>query len=282
MAVTLVLSLGGYFLWTYHHQKQLTDGRYQILNIVQTGPEKEALTTAYLAELLNLSIDKPVSLYAFDCKKGEKQLALSPLIAKGNIKKHFDHSIYIDYTVRKTIARLADYKNIGIDKEGYLFPIAPFFSPKEIPEIYLGLPSFGASEDSFGRKGGGWLIPVQNRFFTLAMEVLTFLEEAPWREGFRVKRIDVSNAFAPSLGQREIVLTTEEEIFFKEGIVCVFPKLLRLAPKDYPQQLKSFCALRRNMEADYKKQLASVTQSTRFTPRIVDLRIPHLAFVDNR
>jgi len=248
---------------------------------VQTGPEKEALNTAYLAELLGLSADHPTSLYAFDCKRAEKRLLLSPMISQAEVKRLPQNAIYIDYEVRKPIARLADYKNIAIDRAGYLFPISPFFAPKEIPEIYLGLPDFGAPEDAYGRKGGEWLTPVHNRFLQLAFEILGFLEEVPWREGFRVKRIDVSNAFCPSLGQREVVLFTEEEVILKDGASCVFPKFLRLAPKGYPQQLKSFCLLRRNMEADYRKQLADAVDSNRFAPRIIDLRIPQLAFVEN-
>lgn len=282
VCVTFVLSLGGAFSWSYYQERKLADEKYQIKAIVQTGPEKEALKSAYLAELLGLSVDSPTSLYAMDCKKAETMLLASPLISHAIVKRLDTSAIYIDYEVRKPIAFLADYKNIGVDREGYLFPIAPFFTPKEIPEIYLGLPPFGAGADSFGRLGGQWHVPLQDPFWHLALEILDTLEEVPWKEGFRVKKIDVSNGLAPSLGQREIVLMTEEEFFIKEGISCIFPKLLRLAPKDYAQQIANFCLLRRNIEDDYRKQLAYCTESRRFAPRIIDLRIPQLGFVENR
>ncbi len=96
-----------------------------------------------------------------------------------------------------------------------------------------------------------------------------------------MKRIDVSNAFAPTLGQREVVLLTEEELLLKDGVVCLFPKFLRLAPQDYAKQINNFCLLRRNMEDDYRKQLAFCTESKRFATRIIDLRIPQLAFIEN-
>ncbi len=279
---TLSLSLGGYWLWSHQSQKRFADEKYKIAAIVQTGPEKEAMNTAYLAELLDLSADCPTSLYAFDCKRAQQKLLLSPLIAQASVKRLGTSAIYVDYEVRKPIARLADYKNIAIDRAGYLFPLKPFFAPKEIPEVYLGLPAFGESEDSFGRKGGEWLMPIRHRFWQLALEILGFLEDSPWREGFRVKRIDVSNAFCPSLGQREVVLFTEEEVILKDGVFAIFPKILRLAPKDYAQQLKSFFLLRRNMEADYRRQFAECAEPGRFAPRIIDLRIPQLAFVENR
>ena len=168
------------------------------------------------------------------------------------------------------MAILADYKNTAVDEKGYLFPIAPFFTPKNLPEVYLGLPPFTDWE-------------IEGPYFDLAVQMIRFLETAPWKEGLRIKRIDVSNAFAPSLGQREIVLFTEEELSLKNEageIVCVFPKILRLAPKDYIQQLNNFFTLRRTMMEDYKKQLISLKEGGRFAPRIVDLRIPQLAFVE--
>jgi hypothetical protein len=279
---TLSLSLGGYFIWKKHRQNCLQDEKYRIASIIQTGPEKEALKTSYLAELLSLSVDHPESIYAFDLKKGGAKLLSSPLIRQAKIKRLPPSTLYIDYEVRKPVAWLADYQNTAIDREGYLFPMAPFFSPKQLPEIYLGLPPFGSQEDRTGRKGGQWLTPVQNKHLALAFEILQYLEGSPWKEGLIVKRIDVSNAFASSLGQREIVLFTDEELNLRQNdreIFCVFPKILRLSPREYTQQLGNFFSLRRTMMEDYRKQIASSEQSGRFAPRIVDLRIPQLAFV---
>ena len=280
---TFALSLGGYWGWQQHKERQLHDERFRLAAIIQTGAEKEALKTAYLAELLDLSQDKPISLYALNCKQAVQKLISSPLISQASVKRIPPGVLYIDYEMRKPVAHLADYKNVAVDRTGHIFPFSPFYSPKEIPEIYLGLPSFGASEDRMGRRGASWTLPLNNRFFQLALEVLQFLETAPWREGFRVKRIDVSNAFAPSLGQREIVILTEEQLILRSNpgkeIICTFQKILRLAPKDFIQQLSNFFSLRRNIEEDYRKQLANLSESSSFAPRIIDLRIPQLAFV---
>ncbi|MDE3045554.1 MAG: hypothetical protein KGJ02_02780 [Verrucomicrobiota bacterium] len=283
-AVTLILWLGFSGLHSLWKQKRLSDERYKITAIVQTGPEKEALKTVYLAELLGLSTDTPKNLYSIELKKAELALLSSPLIAKATVKRMPPNAIYVDYEVRKPIAWLADYKNTAIDREGYLFPVAPFFSPKEMPEIYLGLPPFGGAEDSFGRKGGLWRTPLHNRYLNLALDLLQTLEGSPWKEGLRIKRIDVSNAFAPSLGRREIVLFTEEEISLRRDgkeLTFIFPKILRLAPKEYAQQLQNFFALRKSMVEDYRRQLATADRGGRFSPRIIDLRILQLAFVEN-
>lgn len=271
---TLTLSLGSYWLWKKHRNERLFSEKYRITSIIQTGPEKEALKTPYLAELLGLSLDHPTQLYALDPKSAEKKLLASPLISQAKVTRIPPEALYIDYEVRKPIAWLADYKNTAIDKEGSLFPVAPFFSPKHLPEIYLGLPAFTT-----------WKI--KGPYLDLALEILQFLEATPWKEGLRIKRIDVSNAFAASLGQREIVLFTEEEIFVPQKdptkeVVFTFPKILRLAPKDYNQQLGNFFSLRRKMMEDYTHQLSSLkpTAGGRYAPRIIDLRIPQLAFVE--
>ena len=283
---TSTLFFVGKNYWVETKEKKVQDPQYTIRALIQTGPEREALQTAYLAELLGLSVDHPKNLYAFDLKEGQKKLKNSPLIASAKLKRMAPNALYIEYEARKPIALLGDYVNTAIDKEGYLFPMAPFFSPKELPEIFLGVPPFGQEGDGFNRKGGKWNEPLTNKYLSLAFEVLHFLEGSPWREGLRVKRIDVSSAFAPSLGQREIVLFTEEELVLNRGgeaKVCIFPKMLRLSPREYTSQMMNFLSLRKKMMEDYSKQLegAALPESGRFSFRIIDLRIPHLAFVEN-
>lgn len=285
MGGTLLLFLVGFHFYSNWKETRLIDPVFTIQALLQTGPEKEGLKTVYLSELLGLSIDAPQNLYAFNLLQGEKALLTSPLVAKAHLKRVPPSTLYVDYELRRPIASLCDYRNVGMDSEGYLFPLVPFFSPKEIPEIYLGLPRFGGAEDSLGRKGGEWGVPLQNRFIGLALDLLETFEGSPWKEGLRIQRIDVSNAFQPSLGRREIVLFTEEEVSFRKGekeLRFQFPKVLRLAPKEYRQQLQNFFALRRTMLEDYKKQLADLKEGGKFAPRIIDLRISQLAFVENR
>jgi hypothetical protein len=277
---TCLLTFAGYTIYSGWKARRFESKRFTISAIIQTGSEKEALRSAYLSELLGLSIDCPKNIYALNLKKAELDLLSSPLIAKAKVKRRAPDTLYVDYEVRKPIAWLSDYRNTAIDSKGYLFPVAPFLSPKEMPEIYIGLPSFGKGEDHFGRTGGKWGEPLQNKHLKLAFDLLQTFEGSPWKEGLRIKRIDVSNAFSPTLGRREVVLFTEEEILLNE-LSFVFPKILRLAPRDCAQQLQNFFALRRSMIDDYRKQLSTIDHSMQFAPRIVDLRVPQLAFVEN-
>ena len=152
--LTFVVSACGLLGYRHWNTKRMTDEACRIIAIVQTGPEKEALKTAYLAELLNLSVDKPTQLYALNLKKAEERLLASPLIASVELKRIPPGTLYIDYTVRKPIAWLADYNNTALDAGGYLFPAAPFFTPKQLPEIYLVFLPLEARRMTWGAKGG--------------------------------------------------------------------------------------------------------------------------------
>ncbi len=284
---TLLLSLGGYTIWQRLQMHRLSDEKNKIVAIVQTGPEREALQTAFLAQMLHLSADRTTSLFAVDVGLAERAILTCPLVSEVKIKRVPPGTLFIDYTIRKPVARLADYQNCGLDKEGFFFPLAPFYSPKNLPEIYLGLPPFDISDPLHGRTRGAWQIQPQDKYLLLALDILRMLRDAPWREGMRLKRIDVSNAFAPSAGQREIVLLTEDELVLRETeieTVFLFPRILRLPSKNYAQQLSNFLTLRRTMLDDYRRQIKQsqfAASPVQFAPRIVDLRIPKLAFVQN-
>lgn len=275
---TVVLFCVSFAFWHRERERRLTDEKYRVTAIVQTSLEREALKTSFLAQWLDLSMDRYVSLYAIHVKEAEKKLLSCPLISQAKVKRIFPSTLYIDYSIRKPIAYLADYKNVGIDCLGCIFPMAPFYSPKRLPEIYLGLPAV-ENRVSF------WQGPIQDHRLSLAFEILHIFDGISWQEGMHLKRIDVSNAFASSAGRREIVLMIEDELTIrKEGqeVVCIFPKILRLPLKGYSQQLSNFFSLRRSMLEDYRSQIAKLQYSqtpVQFAQRIIDLRIAECAYV---
>lgn len=251
--------------------KKNSHPEFHIVSIVQTGPQREALKTVYLAELLNLSCDCPQSIFNFDPERARQKLLRSPVIKEAQIKLLKPSSIHIDYTVRKPIAWLGDYDNCAIDEEGYLFPVTPFFSPKKLPEIYLGLAPFEIS--------AGWGRPLQGKSVDLALHILNLLSEPAYRDLFNNQRIDVSKAFAESYGVREIVIQTEDEMVEKDKTVII-PRLLRLSTKNYAQELGNYLKLRKQLLEQERKDLA-LNPADKTTPKVIDFRIPSLAFIDD-
>ncbi|MFI5334800.1 MAG: hypothetical protein ACHQT8_06550 [Chlamydiales bacterium] len=256
---TLVISGSGYFAIQQLFKKRGVAKKSKsntITRIVQTGPKKEAIRTAYLAELLNLSQDRPVSTLHFKSMKAEELLLRSPVIKTAEVKVADPETLYIAYTVREPVAKLYDIENSALDEDGYLFPLSPFFAPKILPEIFLGLPQV---------KNLHWKVRIDHPNFKMGVELLRLLASAPYRDLFLVKRLDISQASHPSFGKREIVLLIEER-FQKKTPVQVF---LRLTPKNTLQELSNYLELR--------KELARMEETRKEI--VVDLRIPQLGFV---
>jgi hypothetical protein len=239
VASTLVVTGSGfaamkaYLKWD---KKRTSDSSYNIATIIQTGPEKEALRTDYLAELMGLSCDKPQNTVRFDCAKAQENLLRSPVIKEAIVKKELPNALHVDYTVRQPVARLFDYTNHAIDEEGAIFPIFPFFSPKNLPELYFG-------------KG-----IIDREKIKLALALLAQFGK---HEEVHVERIDVSKAFAETLGAREIV------VLVQEGQTTYH---LRLSAAEISDQITHYITLRETLLADPR-------------PCVVDLRIPDLAFL---
>lgn len=254
------------------------DPHYRIVSIVQTGPQREALKTVYLAELMGISIDRPIPSFSFNCELAKKRLLQSPVIKEAEVKISSPSSLYVDYTARQPLAWLYDYVNAAVDEEGYLFPVSPFFSPKKLPEIYLGISSETLK----------WNTQLKNKEIALAISLLKLLSEPLYRDLFSLRRIDVSNAYAESYGIREVVILTEDQIVMHQNekeVHFVIPRFLRLSTKNYTQELGNYLKLREQMLEEERAELlfpADETTLVRLPEKTIDFRIPQLAFVKKK
>lgn len=269
-----------------HHRHNRWDPRFTLRSIIQTGPQKEALKTTYLAELLDISSDRWISTQGYDVKSAQNKLLCSPLISHAEVKIVKPSSIYIDYTIRQPVAYLEDYTNIAIDKEGYPFPFTPFFSPKNLPRIYFGLSKFGFPAIDPSKPLVKWGSPCQGKYMELARHILNLVTDPKVEDCFSVQRIDVSNAFADSYGTREIVLITEDiltkQTQGKEVHLCL-PRILRLSTKFYAQELANYLTLRKQMLDEERKTLLVPEEREGFfrcKNKIIDFRLPKLAFIE--
>lgn len=194
------------------HNVHLKDDTYLIRHIMQTGPQKEQLKTAYLAELLDLSDDQPTNLYELDLHEAARRLLKSPVIERVRLKRVRPSTLYIDYTVREPIARFTESANTALDAQSCAFPLHPFYTPKKLPEVVLG----------------------HSKCRDLAIELIQTLHEPD----FHLLRVDVSQADHPCYGRRQILCV------FQEGEVsCV----VRLSPHNYRTALNNYLRLRDNL-----------------------------------
>ncbi len=219
-----------FFLKSYYQnllsKKQRNDA-YFIRDIVQIGPVKEALKTKHLAELLQLSKNKPTNLFQLDVRKGEALLLNSGIIKEAKLSLSPPHTLVIDYVIREPVAYLADYSNIVVDRQGYIFPLSPYLTPKKLTEFYLGIE---IRPFQCGK--------IDHEKMKTALALYDLLMH-PKNDRFRLVGIDVSRLEPTSSAQREIIVTLEEEVSGK------FPKrYLRLTEDHYREQISYFLNLR--------------------------------------
>lgn len=274
---TLLISGSATVGWSYYQylkHNRIHDPRYTITTVALTGPEPNQLPSGYLVELLGLSVDYPSNLYAWEVDAALKRVQASPLISEAVVKVISPGTVYVDYTARKPVAYLGDYSNTAIDARGYLFPMEPFFTPKKLPILTLGLPLDLAPEELWGQQRA------VDRFH-LAMAFLQTAQSLICNSNCRIVKIDVSKADAQSYGRRQIIVAVEEMVESaaeQSTILRYYPYVLRLRTRDYEQALRQFLALRPRLWETIAPS-TSEGPMVRYPVTIVDLRLPDLAYI---
>lgn len=236
------------------------DPNFHIVAIAQKSSVPESLPTAYLAELLGLSVDRMHNLYRFDVVEAQNKLNASPLIRKAEITKIKPGTLYIDYTLRHPIAYSGDLTNTAIGFDGVLIPFKPYFRPKKMAEIVTG-------------SNKGWGEALDHPEGALALEIFDYLTHGETAIQGQLVKIDTSRAYDPSYGQRQVIVEVEE-IVRENGKSIKSSRILRLGSDAYKAGITEYKQLH---DAIAKKKLFQSDQSL-----IIDLRIPALAFISTR
>jgi hypothetical protein len=286
-SVILVGSTAAFVIFLFNQWKEnrAQNDKFWIEAIAQTCSENERLKTCYLAELLDLSVDRPCSLHQFDVREGQKKLLGSPLIKSAIVKKIPPRTIYVEYILRKPIAFSGDYTNTAIDIDGYAFPFKPFFTPKKLPEVYIGLSGFGTETSDGEGEAGHWGCQLQGPRAKLALELYKLVLKHCCNENTHLLKIDTSKAYDLSYGQRQIVVVLEDTHFvgnYNHPVLWTYPKILRLSAKRYRQELANYMALNKFLTDQTLKQNREADKSLmELQPMIIDLRILDSGFVSS-
>jgi hypothetical protein len=214
--------------------------------LAQTTSERAKLACWQLAEMLNLSQNAAQNLYSFDPRAAEKRLLAFPIFKRASCHRLRPGIVHVDYLLREPFARLTDLDNVAIDREGNLFPLAPYYTPKCLPELFVGIDSFS-----------GWNA-LSSREAALAMKIMGHIE-CSFPASIRTLRIDTHAAFHSSAGPREVVIVLEDNV----------KRYLRLKSDLFEETLRHYLALRDtfcSLQKEAKEQ-------------VIDLRCPNIALV---
>lgn len=232
--------------WIIFSVEKYFHPKYHITCIEQTSPTKEALTSSFFAEALDLSAERPVSKWSLQPRALEAKLLQYPFMKTVKVSMKGPQAVSIQYEVRAPLAVLADFHGAWIDNDRMVFPIFPFFTTKKVPRFFLGWRSLPENEK-----------PVR---FELARRIM----QIAGREkitGMALDWVDVSKAYQPSLGEREIVIGFKSA----EGSSMHY---IRTGPKKVDETLRKYaCLLEKNPDT-VKNNLTC------------DFRIDELAFVE--
>ena len=250
----------GYFY--YQKQQKAKDDQYNIYGVVQSTSSKELLSSVYLAELMGLSTNFPTNLYNFKAEIAKKNLLESPLIDQALVKKGKPGIVYVEYLPRVPVAYLADYKDVAIDKEGFIFPFSLFFTPKRLPKIFLGVSSVVE-----------WSSSLYGKSFDLAVQVINFFEKDEYFKFCNLNQVDVSKSFSENLGERDLAVTLEDRVLV-EGEHLKVLRFLRLSKENFRVELQNF----KNLRDHFIKSSSIESQKKDL---VIDLRISQLAFIQH-
>ncbi len=256
-----------------YRQTRFISEKYRIKTIYQNKKDLN-LDVDYLAELLDLSFDKPTNIFTFDENEAQKKLLKSPIIVDAKAKKMKPDCVFVDYTLRKPIAILHDFENTLIDQDCYIFPKDPFFKDQNFCKIYLNLDEFKGFEK------------IDTKEAKLAIDILNKLKTSGFADAIKITMLDTSRAYLQSYGKREIVLQIDEIVKInkeQKKTEFVFPKILRLSNTNFLEQISNYASLRKKIIKDYENQAVNFEATpgiVRFSPKTIDLRISKLAFID--
>ncbi|MGA8163771.1 MAG: hypothetical protein WB791_01955 [Waddliaceae bacterium] len=256
-------------LLLYFHLKELQsyDPAYCIVEIQQRGPDKDRLPSQYLADILEIPLDQLYPFSRLEGKEARKKLLANPLIKTAAIKKVQPNTLSIEYALRHPIAILSDVPQTALDGEGYLIPVTPFFSSQDLPTISIG--------DLAGKAAWGNAAPSDR-----LQLVLSLLNQCG---NGQIQSIDVSKVDALSVGQREIIMTLQDQCLREingRSQLCLYPRILHLHPENYRQQLANYQVLREHLLEEEKQKESDCSEPIlTFPAKKIDLRISHLAFL---
>lgn len=245
--------------------------------VVQTGPQKEALPTALLVEVMELSSEPWIALPSINVELLEKKLLHCPVIESASVSKLAPNKLYVDYGLREPLAYLADVPGVALNDKGVLFATKPYLKQELLPTVYLG--KFLDPYWELLRKEqwveAGALGPLR-----LSVEVVEALKEMV--EPSEILLVDVSKSEELAFGKAELVVCLQDTLpnthayALTPGAELAVVRYLRLDPKRWKEALRQYQLMRPSLWAHEGQIRREGKQLKNMT---IDFRLESLAYL---
>lgn len=192
------------------------DKVFLLRTIIQKTTTINPLSPRFFSDYLGLSPSgKALNLHKLDESKIQKKLQEFPIFKTIQAQLSEQGELLVSYELRKPIFILSDYGNLGLDAEGYILPLKPYYSPKILPQVYLGIEHFQWNHKH----------PISH-----ALEVLSFFQKQH-NDAFSIQTIDLSRLSHKIPAHREVIVTM---VFLnKKHYLRLHPDRIEMALKRY-------------------------------------------------
>ena len=233
-----------FFAWWYHDYtlvRRQNSPQYTLKTLSSCSKTQDALSMEQIAGLIGLPEEEPVNLYRIDLSEAKRGLESYPAMKSAKVMRLRPNGLFVEYELRVPYFILLDFENMAVDKEGYPFYLFPIYTPKKIPELYVGLQTIA------------WNLPIESKEYRCAVDIVTYVEKT-YPKDMRLVRIDTHTMHAPSRGAQEII------VVFEKSNRRYF---VRLDVREYKTGLKRFLPLAQGTSGE----------------RVVDLRYKGFALI---
>lgn len=165
-----------------------------LTTLIQKTPTRQTLSPRFFSNYLGLNPQgKNLAIKRLDIDKINKKLKSFPIFKSIDAEMTKEGALQVSYFLRNPEYQLKDYSHCGVDEEGFIVPLTPFYTPKKLTQIFLGLEQ---------------LTFLKAHHITLANQVMDFFR-LHQLDQLTVAMIDLSKMKAAIKSHQEVIVTVE-------------------------------------------------------------------------
>jgi hypothetical protein len=222
-----------FFAWKWHcfqQKKRVEDPRWTLQRIAARSKTADRLPFPVLAEMAHVTADEPKSLFSVHPKELQRNLCKHPSIAYSRVWRLLPGTIGIEYALRQPVAILGGVKNVGIDAQGKLFFLSPFFASKRLPKIFL--------KNIYSQNLAALEREIRKEEIQEALMLLSSIPRFLGSYGFTVSAVDCSKKHHENFFAREIIVTLSSADTKHDLVFLRLPSNIQCAMKRLPKVLQ--------------------------------------------